>query len=329
MTDLVKHEAEVLPADRNPAAVYLASLSGTGRKGMVSRLRKVAGLLGHDGPATVPWHELRYQHVEAIRAKLQDEGEAPATVNLALCGLRRIARAAFNMSLMDSEEYQRIRNVEPVRGGRLLRGRALSSGEIGALMQACANDEGPAGVRDAALIAVLYACGLRRAEVVALDLAAYNAESGELVVRGKGNRERNLFLDNGAFDALAGWLEVRGDEPGPVFVPIDKAGRIGTGRMTAQAVYKMLKKRAAQAKVKDFSPHDLRRSFISDQLDAGTDIVTVQAMAGHASPGTTAKYDRRGDEAKKRAARALHVPYQRRTLDLAEEAPKKRPAKGA
>jgi site-specific recombinase XerD len=73
-----------------------------------------------------------------------------------------------------------------------------------------ARDEGPARVRDAALIPVLHAYGLRRAEVVALDLADYDADGGDLIVRGKGNRERNLFLDNGAFDALADWLEERG-----------------------------------------------------------------------------------------------------------------------
>lgn len=314
MGNLAKLEAgTTLPADRNPAAVYLASLTETGRRGILSRLRQVARLLGHDDPTTVPWQQLRYQHVAAIRSKLQERGEAPASVNLALCALRRIGREAFNLGLMDSEEYARIRNVESVRGDRLLQGRALQPGEIGALLGACAEDEGPAGVRDAALIAVLYAGGLRRAEVVSVDLEDYDPEIGELKVTGKGNRQRLVPFDNGALDALADWLEVRGDEPGPLFPPIDKVGRIGTKRMTPQAVYKLLRKRAAQAKVKEFSPHDLRRSFISDLLDAGADLSTVQALAGHASPTTTVRYDRRGEQAKRRAVKLLHVPYVRRT----------------
>lgn len=309
---LVPAEA-TLPPDRNPALVYLASLAPTGRRALAGRLNQVARLMGHERLETVPWHHLRFKHVAAVRTMLQEQGQAPATVNLALSALRGVARAAFNLELISAEDYQRIRSVPTVRGTRLPAGRQVSPGELGALMDACGRDDGPAGVRDAAIIGLMYAAGgLRRAEVVALDREDYRPDTGELRVQGKGSKERLVYVDNGAEDALKDWLAIRGDEPGALFVPINKGGALQWRRMTDQAVYNILRKRAGEAVVEALSPHDLRRSFISDLLEAGADISVASQLAGHASVQTTARYDRRGEAAKKRATGLLHVPYRRR-----------------
>lgn len=81
--------------------------------------------------------------------------------------------------------------------------------------------------------------------------------------------------------------------------------------MTDQAVLDILRQRGKEAKLASFSPHDFRRTFASNMIDAGVDIVTVQNLMGHASPVTTAHYDRRGEAAKRRAAGLLHTPYVR------------------
>lgn len=82
--------------------------------------------------------------------------------------------------------------------------------------------------------------------------------------------------------------------------------------LTAQTVYDVLARRADQAGVKKFSPHDLRRTFAGDLLDAGADIVTVQKLMGHANANTTAGYDRRGPKAKRDAVNKLNVPYKKK-----------------
>jgi site-specific recombinase XerD len=144
---------------------------------------------------------------------------------------------------------------------------------------------------------------------VALDVSDYDPETGALLVRGKGNKERSAYIDGGAAEAMGAWLTVRGEEPGPLFCPVTQTGQVVVRPMTDQAVYAILQTRAEKAKVKAFSPHDLRRLCVSDLLDAGVDISVVQRFVGHANVTTTARYDRRGEQAKKKAAKSLHVPF--------------------
>ena len=140
----------------------------------------------------------------------------------------------------------------------------------------------------------------------------YNLTNGDLTVRhGKGNKARVVHALNGAKAALDDWVSLRGIEPGPLFYPIRKGGEILGQRLNGQAVRHILRKRAGQAGLEKCSPHDLRRTFASHLLDAGADIVSVQALMGHSSVTTTARYDRRGERARRKTAAMLHVPYSR------------------
>lgn len=146
-----------------------------------------------------------------------------------------------------------------------------------------------------------------------MDLRDFNASAGRLEIRnGKGGQDRTVYLPSVASALVEDWLVVRGKSPGPLLCPIRKGGRLELRRMTPQAVLLIVQKRALEAGVASFSPHDFRRTFCSDLLDAGTDIVTVQKLAGHASPVTTAKYDRRGEETKRKAVERLEIPYTQR-----------------
>ncbi len=201
----------------DPTLAYLASLSPKGRQTMVERLRAAAALVGlpHD---QIAWHRLRFVHVEFIKQRLREQGAAPATVNLTLAAFRGIARYARNLNLLSAEDERQIRAVRPVRGSRLPAGRAATPGELAALVRACVEDRSPAGIRDAALLAVLYIGGVRRAELAGLELADYDPAPPTLRVRGKGDKERLAPLVGGAARAVADWVAVRGDRPGGLFL---------------------------------------------------------------------------------------------------------------
>lgn len=311
---LVLADAPDNDSGASPALVYLASLSATGRRTMRGRLEKIAEMLtGARDLGSVPWSSLRFEHVAALRSQLAESGQAPASVNACLYALRGVAKASWNLELLGAEDYARIRNVGPLRGFRLPAGRSLAMGELSALMGACAEDISPAGARDAALLGVLYTGGLRRAEVANLSREDYERDSGALRVRGKGDKERLVYVLGAAAQALEDWLSHRGDEDGSLFFAVRKNGAIyKEGGVTDQAIYGVLRKRARQAGVKHFSPHDLRRTFVGDLLERGVDIVTVQNLAGHANVSTTARYDRRGEATKIKATATLHLPYRRR-----------------
>lgn len=300
------------PLDQNPAAVYLARLAAGSRRTMLGALRTVARIAsaGREDAFSLPWESLRYQHTQAVRAALL-ERFSPATVNKMLAAVRGVLRECWRLGLTNAEDFRRATDLEGVRGERLPRGRALERGELRALFAACADDGRPQGRRDAALLALLYGTGVRRSEAAALDLADYLPDSSELRVRaGKGRKERIVYLAAGATEAIADWLAVRGPDPGPLFYPVTKGGRVLRDRRTGDAaVRRILLRRAKQSGIARLSPHDLRRTFVGDLLDAGADLSTVQRLAGHANVATTARYDRRGEVAKRRAAGLLHIPY--------------------
>jgi site-specific recombinase XerD len=310
----------------SPAEVYLSALGPGSRRAMRASLAVIAEAAAPGRPVEFfPWHELRYEHTQALRARLA-ERYAPATANKALCALRGVLKECWRLGRMSAEHYHRAADVKGVLGQRLPAGRMLASGEVRALFESCGAESGPRARLDAALLGLLVGVGLRRAEVVALEVADYDASAGELRVRGKRNKERLVPVVNGAADALTDWIAVRGNAPGPLFCPVHRSGRISLRSMTSQAVYARLLRRAAVAGVRKFSPHDLRRTNISTLLDAGADISSVQRLAGHANVATTMRYDRRGEQAKRKAAQLVHVPYRGPSTAVARGSPGAAPA---
>ena len=298
-----------LPLDQNAAAVYIASLNTTsGKRSQAQALRVIANIL-HTTPDTLDWSALRYQHTAMIRSRIS-QAYAPATANKILSALRRTLKQAWLLGQMNAEEYHRATNLDPITGSTLPAGRELTIEEIGALIATCRADTNThAGIRDAAIICVMYAAGLRSEEIVSLSISDYDTTTGRTVITGKRNKQRTAYITNGAQTALHAWLAIRGSSGSALFTSVNKVGTLNTSKpLTAQAIYNMLHKRGLEAGLRSFSPHDMRRTFISHLLDAGADIATVSKMAGHANVQTTVRYDRRPEDAKRQAAELLHIP---------------------
>jgi integrase len=319
-TDLAPVEAVVVDLStdmepgQNPVAVYLRSLAPGSRATMQSALRACVTIFGYQGSIyAFPWAGLRYSDTSAIRSALAEQYSA-AQANKVLSALKGVLKAAWRLEQVSDADYLRAIDVANVKGSSAPVGRAIETDELSLMLKVCAADPSAAGLRDAAIFAVGFGCGLRRAELAGLDVGDWNKRDRELLIRrGKGGKARIVHLnDEGAKDLIQ-WLKARGDHEGPLFQPVNRGGRIRRDmRMSGAAIGDAIARRAEQACIEPVKAHDLRRSHISSLLDAGVDLATVQQMAGHSSPTTTSQYDRRPLRARKEAAERLSWPSQPR-----------------
>lgn len=299
-----------LPLSVAPAAVYLSTLSTGSRRTMKHGLDAIASLLtqGSADYLTLDWAALRYKHTSAIRFALSEK-YAPATANKMLGAMRRVLKESLLLDLIEPQDYQKAISVKDIKYSRELRGRALTRNEVARLIDVCKKDTNPVlGARDAAMMAILRGGGLRREEAVNLELRDLNvADSSLRVRRGKGNKDRTVYLPTLLLSLVEDWISIRGKTKGALLCHVRKGRQVVVRSLTPQSVWFVLKNRALDALVDDFSPHDFRRTFISELLDAGIDIVTVQQLAGHSDPTQTSRYDRRKDETKRRAVQVLDL----------------------
>ncbi|HVY45891.1 MAG TPA: site-specific tyrosine recombinase XerD [Minicystis sp.] len=162
------------------------------------------------------------------------------------------------------------------------------------------------GLRDRAILHVLYAAGLRVSELVGLKLADVDRARGVVFAFGKGGKRRVVPLGEPALDAIDAWLAARAASPAAAASPLLFPSPRG-GRLTRQAVWKMLKAAARAAGItKPSSPHKLRHSFATHLLEGGADLRSVQALLGHADISTTEVYTHLADDAVRAAFRRAH-----------------------
>ena len=233
-------------------------------------------------PSAVDTVELR-----GYVAALHEAGYAKTTIARRLASLRSFFRFGQREGWTDSNPARPLRNPRKARALP----HFLSSDDIERLLSAPPKSE-PLGLRDRAILEVLYSAGLRVSELAGLNLSDVDARSATLRVRGKGRRERIAPVGSYALKALDEWNEVRQISPrekagseGPVFV--NKSGR----RLTTRSIGRLLEKHLrATGLDRRTTPHTLRHSFATHLLDRGADIRSVQELLGHKSLVTTQIY---------------------------------------
>lgn len=151
------------------------------------------------------------------------------------------------------------------------------------------------GLRDRAILELLFSGGLRVSELVGLDRDQVNLERREFMVRGKGQKDRPIFISDDAADWIKSYLDSRKDDLAPLFIHYggskDGSGDGQYQRLTVRSVQRLVKRYARAAGItKDVTPHTLRHSFATDLLMNGADIRSVQGLLGHANISTTQIY---------------------------------------
>lgn len=293
---------------RNPLTLYLTRLAPSSQLTMRYVLQDAADRLGFEdiNLEDIDWHLLQPEQVIALVAALRKDGYAPNTSSLYVNAVRGVMNEAWRMSLISQEHLLKMRTVKAAPGTRLSQGRNLRRTLIREMMDVCAADPRPQGLRDAAVIGILYGSGMRKSESVNLDLAQINFDERSLRVIGKGNKELIKYAPGWAFAKLQAWLEFRREQlkegeqdDSFLFNRIRRGSHITRERITKHAIYYIARQRGQQVGVK-IMPHDFRRSFITRVIEEH-DLSIAQKLAHHTNIQTTANYDVRDDNERRRA----------------------------
>lgn len=228
---------------------------------------------------------------------------ARATVNRRLQVVRALYAEAVEEGLLPRDPARRLNGL---RGRDERDGGALTRTEARALLDAIAADRalpgrGLIGLRDYALLGLLLRTGLRRSEATALRVGDLGTSQGHAIAtirNGKGGTSRTAKLPPDLRRVLGEWLEAAGhagDPSAPVFVEVNRGGRIAPERrpLDGKAVYRIVRRRLEAAGLPVLSPHALRATFVTVALEGGAPLHLVQHAAGHADPRTTVGYWRR------------------------------------
>ena len=273
----------------DPVAEYLQALQterGASPNTVSAYRRDLSGFRRFLHQGRLPIDRAGADHVARFLLTLRQRGLGPRSVARHLSAVRGLYRFLVREDMIGRDPTEQLEGPRPPR--RLP--RTLSLEEAAAVVESPSTDS-PGGIRDRALLELLYATGMRASECLALRIEDINLAAGYLVCTGKGDRQRLIPVGVQALHWVRAYLKtarpalVRRADPGTLFV--NRAGRA----LSRQGLWGMIKRAARRAGVRGaVSPHTLRHSFASHLLERGADLRSIQAMLGHADISTTQIY---------------------------------------
>jgi len=287
----------------DPFLHYLAVEKGLARNTLEAYSRDLITYLDFlEGEGIASLAETTKLTVMAFIQRLQKKGLSMRSITRALVALRGLYR------YLSQEGYLEVNPLEDMELPRLSSTlpHVLTVQDVERLL-AQPDAESPRGVRDGAMLELLYATGMRVSELVDLPTSGLNLEVGFVTVRGKGGKERIVPIGEVAMERVRSYLEqarpaiLKGRESPYLF--LNNRG----GRLSRQGFWKILRTYALQAGItKRISPHTLRHSFATHLLERGADLRFIQAMLGHVDISTTQVYTHVNQEYLRQLHRQFH-----------------------
>lgn len=232
------------------------------------------------------WTEIKRGHIDSYLAFTQNEGISAASISRYISSIRSFYNFALNEKITGINPVE---DIELPRKPQKLPG-FLSTEEVDRLLEA-PDKSTPIGLRDAAMLELLYATGERVSEIINLKIEDVNMEEGYLLCTGKGDKQRLIPFGDKAGELISQYLV----NSRPCFLKDSKSPTLfisnrGEG-LSRKTFWKMIKTYRLKAGIeKNFSPHTLRHSFATHLLERGADLRSVQMLLGHSDISTTQIY---------------------------------------
>jgi integrase len=217
---------------------------------------------------------------------------APATINMRLAAVRRLAYEASDNGLLSPDLAAGVRRVKGAKRLGMRLGNWLTPAQ-GKQLLGLPDVTSIKGCRNFAMLAVLLGCGLRRGELTRLTVSHLQQRDGHWAIIdlfGKGGHVRTVPVPGWVKDAVDAWLNIAGIESGIIFRCVTKTGSVWGNNLSEKAVWWVVREYAKLAGIDHLAPHDLRRTCARLCHSAGGELEQIQFLLGHRSVETTERY---------------------------------------